>query len=191
MTLEEYNNKKEELLRINTITRIVPDNKYTNFEICAQCKGKNCCQYSPCAFSPEEFLDINNTFYMMELLKTGVIVLSKRLSRGIPIPFIRPRGRHDSHRVITKRTSGNNTCSLLTGNGCLLDSSFRPIEGLLTIPRMIDCFECYGYNQLKRDWEKYEQAMYALMEVCKDLYIENKNITPEDVEKYKRLLLRL
>ena len=190
MTIEEYRVLKEEILRFNSIASIVNDGNYSNYDRCISCQGKNCCQHFPCAFSPEEFLDINNVFYMRELLETGVIVLSKRISIRIRIPYIRPRGIYDSHKLITARTSGGNTCSLLTSNGCLFDPLFRPTEGLLTIPKKLNCFECYGYEQLKRDWTQYKESMYALMKACKGINVENKNITPEDVEKYKRLLLR-
>ena len=183
MTLEEYQAKKNEILHIISIKEIIGNTNCDDPLKCATCKGKNCCQHFPCAFSPEEFLDINNTSYMLKILKTGLIVIAKL---PINIPYIRIRGINDPPKIVTNTNEAGNPCSLLSNNGCLLNSLFRPTEALLTTP--MTCTSNYTAEQLIDDWKKHKKPMRKLIKECKDIDVDT---TVQDIENYKRLIISL
>ena len=97
MTIEEYRIKKEELLYINSNGRKMKLSDCVCPEMCKKCKNV-CCKRFPCAFSPEEFLDLENTNYMLELLKTGLIILAP-INKNIL--GIRARGIEDPSKIIS------------------------------------------------------------------------------------------
>lgn len=188
MTFDEYKDKKERILYIKSGHVIREYASCINPEMCAKCQGRGCCKNFPCAFSPEEFLDIHNTSYMMRLLKTGLITLVK-LSRNTL--YIRTRGKKDPSTIVVDSKIGpGNPCLLLTDKGCLLDEVFRPTEALLVIPQN-QCEPYYKTRHMLRDWSLYKTDMLRLAEQCQNIDIEKKEITSEDIDNYKRIFLSL
>lgn len=187
MTIEEYEVKKNKILRINTEGLITKHSSCLCYEKCSKCKGAGCCQHFPCAFSPEEFIDINNIPYMMELFKSGFIVLAQLSKR---FSYIRVRGKIDPPRIITNLSIPFNECSLLTDQGCLLDPLFRPTEGLLTMPHH-SCEAYYGGHKMKLDWLEYRKPMKKLISACRDIYIEPRDKTPQDAKNYQKSIISL
>ena len=186
MTLEEYERKKQEILYEKSKGVVKSQDNCISYERCAKCKG-DCCKHFPCAFAPEEFLNLQDKDYIRSLLETGLIIISPRKKH---ILYIRPRGIYDPPRMVTNLVTEPNPCALLRENGCILDHSFRPIGGLLTLP-FCECEEYYEPKRITKDWSEYANYMNLLAKQCDNMYIERKNITGEDVEKYKRLLLQL
>lgn len=151
MSLEEQYliHKKKELIKLVNIhnNRAIDidhfeiTSNYSDLDIektfCAPsiCEGcGNCCKQFPCAFSPNDFLDINNLEYMLNILNTGLVVLA--VSYNMKNVYLRPRGLADEKLISTilldsKIANGDNPCILHTKNGCLLDPQYRPSEGLL------------------------------------------------------------
>ena len=178
MTIEEYERKKLEILCIKSSGIVKDTHDCISNEKCKECKGSGCCNHYPCAFAPEEFLSLNNVDYVKKLLMTGIIIiyqLNKNLS------YIRARGKFDPPILVTNLTLSHNPCSLLTDNGCVLDSLFRPTEGLLLLPQY-DCDEYYGPREITSDWSEYRKTMKRIVRKCNNIPTQNVHVTSEDVE---------
>lgn len=183
MSLEEQYliHKKKELIRLVNIHNnraldldyfeITQD--YANLDIektfcspsmCKKCGA--CCNQFPCAFAPNDFLDINNPEYMLQILKTGLVVLAVSYNRKKI--YLRPRGVADEKLVSTillnsTVADGNNPCILHSKNGCLLEPQYRPSEGLLYVRRNhFGHIIMYTEDDYEEEYGKYQESLCKL-----------------------------
>lgn len=189
MTLEEYRVIKDKILAMKSKCFVNGPKDCIFPEKCAACTRDNCCRHSPCAFAPEEFLDLTNRAYMKKLLETRLIIIA-------PVDYhvlgIRARGTKDpATMAATEFVFESNPCALLTKNGCVLDYLFRPTEGLLVIPEEKICPGLYEHDEKANDWKAYKKYIDKLVARYGDRYLGYGPITSGEIEEYKRLLLKL
>lgn len=154
---------------------------------CKKCGA--CCKQFPCAFSPNDFLDINNSEYMSNILNTGLVVLAVSYNRKNI--YLRPRGFADEKLVSTilldsNVANGNNPCILHTKNGCLLEPQYRPSEGLLYIHRNYHII-MYTEDDYEREYDEYQESLFNLFYNYGNNYIAlNQESIEENVKKLTR-----
>ena len=185
MNKVEYEKKKLEIYR--KITR----NENFNIEfatddiLCKTCKGA-CCKNFPCAFSPDDFADINDLDYMKKLLDTGYFVIDSFLSyNNEKIYYLRLRGKKDKKVILIKKYIISNKC-IFHKRKCLLDFYIRPTGGALLIPRnsrkgLGTCYNEYTFREQVDDWKAYQNVLVDLIK-----YYEDKKIkVPRESKVYK------
>lgn len=160
----------------------------TNCSICSECI-LTCCNTFPCNYSPYDFLDINNLEYMSSILDLGFLCISASNYHNVLI--IRPRGIHDSSRVVSMyKDYGRhltNPCILQNSRGCMFSSFNRPSEGLLYIPiTEEDHIEAYPEQILEEEYMPYQESLQKLHD--KYYYTEVPKVKP--TKKQVRLLTR-
>lgn len=155
---------------------------------CKKCGGA-CCKQFPCAFAPNDFLDINNSEYMLNILNTGLVVLA--VSYNMKNVYLRPRGLTDekwfSAIHLPGRLYGKNSCILHTKNGCLLEPQYRPSEGLLYICE--NQIIMYTENDYEEEYGKYQELLVKLFYdyLFKDIDIAlDQDSIEENVKKLTR-----
>lgn len=211
MSLEEQYliNKKKELIRLVNIhnehaigidhfeiksnySDLDIDKTFCSSSSCKTCGG-SCCKEFPCVFAPNDFLDINNHEYILNILKTGLVVLA--VSHNIKNVYLRPRGLNDEKWFSTIRLPGKhyskNPCILHTKNGCLLESQYRPSEGLLFICNNFNRIPIYTENQYEIEYEKYQELLVKLFYdyLYKDIDIDlSQNCIEENVKQLQKSL---
>lgn len=159
--------------------------------ICKTCGA--CCNQFPCVFSPNDFLDINNSEYMVNILNTGLVVLA--ISYNMKNVYLRPRGVADEKLVGTifmnsKIANGDNPCILHTKNGCLLAPQYRPSEGLLYVCN--DHFNhiiMYNESDYEIEYGKYQESLAELFYNYGNKYIAlNQDSIEENVKQLTKSL---
>lgn len=161
-------------------------------ERCKKCGG--CCSKFPCAFSPDDFLDINDLEYMRKILDSGVICITKSHYKKVII--LRPRGEGDLGIVslesdIEYNYHGYNRCLLKSDTGCLLSAEYRPSEGLLYLPlRGLMHQIMYSETDIENDYEAYQESLEILFNeyLSKNISVPN-FITKEDVDGFTKSLV--
>ena len=166
MTEEEYKKKKLELYR-----KIVNDQNFdkkdvTDNDLCKLCDG-GCCKHFPCAFLPDDFVDVDDFNYMKTILDTGFFVIDRFYhypSKKV-VYYIRSRGVLDKD-IILKKSVYYNTCLLLEENGCIFDFYTRPSIGALVKPKRDGIFTAcslqYTDEQIGDDWLKHQKILLKL-----------------------------
>lgn len=210
MSLEEQYliHKKKELIRLVNIHNnraldldyfeITQD--YANLDIektfcspsmCKKCGA--CCYQFPCAFAPNDFLDINNSEYMLQILKTGLVVLAVSYNRKKI--YLRPRGVADEKLVSTillnsNVADGNNPCILHSKNGCLLEPQYRPSEGLLYVHRNhFGHIIMYTEDDYEEEYDKYQESLCKLFyDYGCDSIVLNQDSIEENVKQFTKSL---
>lgn len=165
MTEEEYRKKKLQLYRNIVNDQSFSEENATNNLLCKRCEGE-CCKSFPCAFSPDDFIDVDDFDYMKTILDTGFFVIDRYPHNSNMIYYIRGRGMNDTNGIIVKNGSKYNECMLLTENGCLFDFYTRPTFGALVEPNrdgiFITCFPRYSLKQISEDWLKHQKNLLRL-----------------------------
>lgn len=164
-----------------------------NAKLCSTCGGGDCCHTAPCIFSPYDFLDIRDVDYMKNILNTGLICISKSPACG-EILVLRPRGREDEKSIVSV-TYERNPCILENGSGCMLLAQYRPLQGLLYIPRDDNgtILHSIMYSEYKcaYDYRRFQDVLKALADEYYDKSIpvyEDK--MDEQVNKLIKSLIR-
>ena len=188
MILEEYKPIKDNILSIKSKCFVRSQKDCVFPEKCAACTRENCCRLRPCAFAPEEFLDLTNKNYLLRLLKTRAIIIAPVGNHTLGI---RARGKNDPPNIINNIILDYNPCALLTEHGCTLDYTFRPVEGLLVIPDEEMCLGLYEQEERENDWKAYQNYLKRLGARYGDKYLGYGPVTSEEIEEYKRLFLHL
>lgn len=143
-------------------------------ELCRKCGA--CCKYSPCVFSPNDFLEIKNVTYMKGILDTGLIGL---FFYGNGHIILRPRGLGNDPYIasniqhVSYEKKYLNPCVLLGENGCMLPDEYRPSEGLLHYEVDHDLYqhvEMYSQKDYLEDYEQYKKYLWKLAEKYKKVY---------------------
>ncbi len=155
--------------------------------ICKSCGA--CCTQFPCAFAPNDFLDINNFEYMLNILNTGLVVLA--ISYNRQNIYLRTIGLADENLVSTilldsKVANGNNPCILHTENGCLLEPQYRPSEGLLYIRKNYHII-MYTEDDYEIGYEKYQELLGELFFKYGNKYI---NLNQDSIEENVKQLTK-
>ena len=187
----EYINRKRSILLECSKSKI-DDFKPCLDGICAKCKG-SCCKKGPCTLSPREIF-LSDPEYMDNLFKTGVLVIAPG-DEKCELYIIRPRGKRDLNTVVSGYITKKNSCILLSKKGCILESFYRPTEGLLYIPTAnhitvgLECVAYYDEFQVADDWKKHQKELKELIKIYKDVKIP-KPIANEETAKIYSLALR-
>lgn len=160
----------------------------TNNKACSKCTAR-CCISFPCAYSPNDFLDLNDLEYMSSILDLGLLCISETSYRSCRI--IRPRGLNDSNRVVSmyKDYCHNiiNPCILQNAKGCMFSPFHRPSEGLLYIPiTENDHIEAYNVDILEEEYMPYQESLQKLYD--KYYYMEVPKAKP--TKRQVRILTR-
>lgn len=194
MTEQEYKNRKNILL--NDISNGVIKNHDDCIcsSLCSKCKGA-CCMGTPCGFSPDEFIDITDIDYMKSILDTGFLAIAE-LSLLENVLYIRPRGFRDLDTIYTGFVGYDNECIFLNDNGCILNSIYRPSEGLLLVPSPKRfgsgiCQDNYQSKDLVKDWKKYRKTLLELKKIYKNKEIAKPEINEKNIKKYELKILGL
>lgn len=170
MTIEEYRKKKLDIYRnISNNIKFSKDNA-CSLELCRKCDGA-CCKSFPCAFSSDDFIDINDLDYMKNIMDTGLFVIDNYIvfpAMKDRIYFIRSRGIKDEDLYIYDRAASDNECIFHNIDGCLLDFYTRPSEGALLVPNKNKyglgvCSNHYSLSKLKEDWLAHQDVMKELI----------------------------
>ena len=188
MTEEEYRIKKLELYRNITGNSNFKEDYVTNDNLCRRCGG-SCCKNYPCAFSPHDFVDINDFNYMKRILDSGFFVIDSFIDyqNKKNTYYIRCRGSQDKKGIFNFNSPYGNECLLLGDYGCLLDFYTRPSTGALLTPKSNKvgrsvCTNEYSYKKHQEDWEKHQDIMLKLID-----YYANTNRKMPRVSKIKKL----
>ena len=147
--------------------------------ICANCRG-HCCQTYPCAFSPEDFIDINDMDYMRNILDLGLICISLTETDFGIFWYLRPMGiidclSNDNKSIVSTKYTQNECCILRDSEtGCMLSATYRPREGLLHYPipdntyredfpkYYMDHITWYTDQYKYREWKEYQKTLETL-----------------------------
>lgn len=165
-------------------------NSLCTSNVCATCKSR-CCYSFPCKFSPHDFLDITDIDYMSSILDLGVLCIAESIHDKLLI--VRPRGYHDSKRIVSKTFKYSifryNPCVLQSSTGCMLSAFYRPTEGLLYLPlsehnHMI----AYTERDLEKDYAPYQDSLIALYEKYYNKTIPIKKPSSALVRKLTRMM---
>ncbi len=218
MTKEEQyiEHKKQNLIRlVDAYNEVAPDDKKfqiidrnnldieKNFckpQICRYC-GR-CCVGFPCAFSPNDFLDITDIDYMKNILDTGLICISNVYKTKTLI--LRPRGYYDRgivsfHPIIVPDEDNPCIFRSLNCKGCLLPTEYRPSQGLLRIPPNKVGFmmhasphiNMYVMANYEEDYQPYQEVLNYLVSEYKYTSFPINKISPEeDPQKLIKALIR-
>lgn len=210
MSLEEQYliHKKKELIKlVNIHNNRALDSDY--FEItgdyadldiektfCSSSSCKKCgvcCNQFPCAFAPNDFLDINNSKYMLQILKTGLVVLA--ISYNRKNIYLRPRGVADEKLISTilldsTVADGDNPCILHSKNGCLLEPQYRPSEGLLyVLGNHFNHIIMYTEDDYEEEYDKYQESLCKLFyDYGTDSIALNQDLIEETVKQLTKSL---
>lgn len=170
------------------------ENIFCDSEKCSACK-KKCCRQFPCLFSPDDFLDIHDLDYMKSILDLGILCISEEQIGWISYLVIRPKNFMDNGMMVSFVNNSNtkhlNTCILFEpGKGCMLDSNYRPSEGLCYVPygnlTPYSCRSFYHEQQRKQEWLKCQDVLMKLIDEYKNVRIEEND---DDILKEKVRLL--
>lgn len=142
---------------------------------CQECTNR-CCDDTPCALAPEEFLHIDDLDYMKNVLNLGALAIAPLTFRQ-DVFCIRARGQLDLDTISTGFVLKPNSCILQTSRGCILDPITRPTEGLLLIPdrgeaSLTTCRKYYSFNSMIEDWKKYQKIVKELKKYYDNIEIE-------------------
>lgn len=150
--IKDYN-KFKSLIRNND-----DESQYTNYDKCKTCDREfTCCQMAPCEIHPEDFVDLT-VQSIIELLKTGLVVLDRYES----IWFIRMRGNYgieEDPLTIDEGIYGNlNQCVCLGKDGCKLEFQHRPFFGRRWMCD-VDDDEEPSRDIAKAKWKPYQDML--------------------------------
>lgn len=183
----DYNNYYQ--IRINKKNLDIEKMCCSSKSICSQCG--ECCQRGPCAYSPNDFLDITDLDYMRKILNTGVVCIVKR-NNLYPL-IIRNRGVYDSETISCVHPDTYNQCILLTKNGCMLPDVYRGSEGLLYIRKKSGHIIIYGSGARGYYYEynnpAYQESLQILYDEYFDVKIPKKSINEERVNEFVKCLI--
>lgn len=162
-----------------------------NQEICSKC-GSKCCNNFPCIFAPIDFVDIKNLEYMRRILNTGAVCI-RLLNCNKDDLIIRVRGYADGNAIALYTDDYSydykkNRCILQNSCGCLLSLNYRPMEGIMYIPRSNEWnhLTMLTIYDLEKMWKQYQ-------DVLKQLFSEYRAVKlplPEKPEENAKKLIR-
>lgn len=151
-----------------------------------------CCRHFPCAYSPNDFLDITDLDYMRKILNTGVVTIMY-YNNFSPL-IIRNRGVYDSNRIACADIDTYNSCILHTEGGCMLPPVYRGSNGLLYL-RKDDGYHrtIYGEKDFGYLYEYanpfYQESLRKLYEEYRNVVIPTDSINEENVNQFIRCLI--
>lgn len=141
----------------------------TNKVHCYCCKG-GCCKVLPCAFATWDFSLINEDI-INKALETGLVSIHKWYPWDYCSEYVyvlRPTQINQKTFSGEKYDTDRHGCRLLVHNDldisgpCVLNSTFRPTEGLLLYPfRQYECENLFGYYVVE-NWREYQ----SILEKC-------------------------
>lgn len=162
--------------------------KMENKQLCKECGG-NCCKRMGCHYSPDDFKEITYESLKKEIEK-GFISIDwwegNPFENGSTDEIDRVyflRIRHKDSEIVDPSWGGE--CILLTDDGCPLSYEERPKGARLLEPSEYNCISHYDKRQAARDWYKYNDILYKLVEDF-DCYEEDKE--PDVLTALKNVL---
>lgn len=162
--------------------------KMENKQLCKECGG-NCCKRMGCHYSPDDFKEITYESLKKEIEK-GFISIDwwdgNPFENGSTDDIDRAyylRIRHKDSEIVDPSWGGE--CILLTDDGCPLSYEERPKGARLLEPSEYNCISHYNKRQAAKDWYKYNDILYKLVEDF-DYYEEDKE--PDVLTALKNVL---
>ncbi len=144
----------------------------TKISKCSNCNpDKCCCLKLPCYYLPCDFGgNLNDPDYIRMIIKTGVIGIYPHFLENPRFFLLRPHGKNESNKEITKNNSDNDPCIFLGDTGCILPRELRPTDGLVYICGFRDfpAFAKLKTNDLYDAWEPYQKTLEPLYYECQE-----------------------
>lgn len=169
--------------------------------ICANCKGR-CCQSYPCAFSPNDFLNINDIDYMRNILDLGLICIALTENKfREEYWYLRPMGIMDCLKpsIVNTDYYTKGYCILKDSKvGCMLSAEYRPREGLIYYPipdkkneslpgHYLDHMNWYTDEHKYKEWKEYQKILQTLARE----YINKETVNDNDDEDFDQMVIKL
>lgn len=141
--------------------------KIENKQLCKECGG-SCCKRMACHYSPDDFEEITYESLKKEIEKGFISIdwwegnpFENGSDNDIDIAYYL-RIRNKDSKIVDPSWGGE--CILLTDDGCPLSYEERPKGARMLEPNEDNCISHYDKRQAARDWYKYNDILYKLVE---------------------------
>lgn len=164
---------------------------------CSICKGR-CCRERGCALSPKDLTDeelaaltdADSAYIMLSGEGNGYITGERLYTIDVTHTF---EGKMYYLRMRTKcytfvGVEGFGECVALTDAGCSLNYEKRPKGGrMLKSSRDYHCHQEYGVDEMRADWEPYQEVLGSIFEKYSVVFEEDGTIEKCEQE-YEKMM---